>query len=221
MTETSVPLRVCVFFSGGCSALKYLSENDPNYGEKYQVVGAFTDNHKAVGVYLVRDQRIPIWVIDFRRWLRHHNRKFNDLAARAQYFTEVLGHVADFKPQLIMLSGFMLRITEPLLGRFPIINVHPADLRILGADGKPKYRGADVVADAIADGATQTCSTIHVVTTEVDCGKIICVSDPLIVPEGVDPKAHQEDMKWLCDGPAYAQALAMIAGRFAAKEKID
>ena len=114
------------------------------------------------------------------------------------------------RADLVILSGFMRIISEPLLGSVPIINVHPADLRILDKRGKPKYTGDDAVTDAINAGETETCSTIHLVTKEIDGGPIITVSDPLRVIPGIDPKVHQEEMKTACDGPAYAEAMRMI-----------
>ncbi len=129
---------------------------------------------------------------------------------RKDYFGSLLSIVSLYQPDIIMLSGFMLSITEPLLNYCPIINVHPADLRITYGNGKPKYTGSNPVAVAINAGERYTASTIHVVEKEVDCGKIICVSEPLYVLKGITPKDHQEKMKMQCDGPAYKKALELI-----------
>jgi phosphoribosylglycinamide formyltransferase-1 len=122
----------------------------------------------------------------------------------------MLNLIKPFNPDIILLSGFMLEITEPLLGYCPIVNVHPADLTVKGKNGKPKYTGDDAVTMAINDGQKYTASTIHFVEKEVDCGRIICVSDPLIIKEEVDPSEHQEKMKTMCDGPAYREALRIL-----------
>jgi len=129
---------------------------------------------------------------------------------RNDYFKEMLGLIKPFNPDIILLSGFMLEITEPVLGYCPIINVHPADLTIKGNDQKPKYTGDDAVKMAIKDGQRYTASTIHFVEKEVDCGRIIYVSDPLLVEEGINPSDHQEKMKTMCDGPAYREALRIL-----------
>jgi folate-dependent phosphoribosylglycinamide formyltransferase PurN len=107
----------------------------------------------------------------------------------------------------------MLEIRFPLLGYCPIINVHPADMRIKNTKGKTKYTGDDAVTLAINAGEKYTASTIHVVEEELDNGRIICVSAPLPVGKNVLPWEHQEKMKIFCDGPAYQEALRMICER--------
>lgn len=209
----SKPMRVAVFFSGGASSLKYLLENDSNLNKKYQIVVAFTDNPQAAALNLVKQADIQLIQLDFHNWCRQNQVKFNDLKARQNYFRQISHLIKPFKPDIIMLSGFMLLITEPLLTKYQnrILNVHPADLTILNQQGKRKYTGIDAVAQAISAGEKSTRSTIHLVTAEIDNGPIVTLSDPLIIEHGSDAKTHQEKMKWACDGPAYARALTLLS----------
>ncbi len=206
-------MRVIVFFSGGASSLKYLLEQDANLGKKYRIVGAFTDTKDASGIALVNREGIELACLDIRDWCRAHHKKLTDLKARQAYFAEVSLLIKRFGADILMLSGFMRLVTEPLLSEYEhrILNVHPADLTVLDALGRRKYAGMDAVSKAIAAGEKATRSTIHLVTEDVDGGPIVVLSDPLPVEPGVDPKAHQERMKWACDGPAYQKALALIA----------
>lgn len=215
-------MRVVVLFSGGASALKHLLENDPRLNVKYQFVGAFTDNKSAAGIELARRADIPVEIFDYRDFIRERHAKYSDWQARREYFTQVVEKLATWQPDIVMLSGFMLIVREPLLSAYKhrILNVHPADLTIMGDKGRRKYTGMDAVADAIHAGEKQTRSTIHLVTEEVDGGPIIVLSDPLPVEAGVDPRTHQERMKWACDGPAYQRALELLAsGRVWLDEK--
>lgn len=206
-------MRVVVFFSGGASSLKYLLEHDADLRKRYEIVGAFTDTKDASGIALVRQAGIELECLDIRDWCRAHNKKLTDLEARKEYFAEVGRLIKRFQPDIIMLSGFMRLVTEPLLSEYKhrILNVHPADLTILDEQGRRKYTGMDAVAKAIQVGEKSTRSTIHLVTAEVDAGPVVVLSDPLPIEPGVEPKAHQERMKWACDGPAYAKALKLIA----------
>lgn len=207
------PLRVVVFYSGGASSFKWLQENDPNFDQRtYQIIGAFTDRSDASGTRLFEGAGIEVECLDFKGWCRESGVDPKDLAGRVLYFEEVCSLIAHFKADIIMCSGFMLLVTDPLFEEYRgwILNVHPADLRITTPDGSRKYTGMNAVANAIEDGATETRSTIHVVTAEVDGGPIVVVSSPLLVEEGVDPAEHQERMKTKCDGPAYAEALVLI-----------
>jgi folate-dependent phosphoribosylglycinamide formyltransferase PurN len=205
-------MRVVVLFSGGASALKYLLENDPNLGQNYEIVGAFTDREDASGIELAQRAGIPVEIFSFKKFLEEHRAERTDPKARQAYFTEVLKRIGRWHPDILILSGFMLIVTEPLLSAFKhrILNVHPADLRVRDERGRRKYVGMDVVARAIRAGEKFTRSTIHLVTEEVDGGPILVVSDPLEVEPGVSPEEHQERMKWACDGPAYQKALELI-----------
>ena len=61
-----------------------------------------------------------------------------------------------------MESESLSALCNGILWKF---NLHKT---IVDKDDKRKYTGMDAVAEAIEDGATETCSTIHVVTAEVD-----------------------------------------------------
>ena len=203
-------------FSGGASAAEYLSLYDKNWGEKYDIVCGLSNKKKTKGELFFKLKRIPFIEVNAKEFCRENG--FDGLIAdmpqsiKEDYFYSILRKLNKFKPDLIILSGFMLVITEPLLGYVPIINVHPADLSIKDpVTGKPKYVGDDAVRMAIEDDQKSTASTIHVVSDEVDCGEIICISNHLHVPEGVNPDKHQNSMKSMCDGPAYIKALALIS----------
>lgn len=205
-------MKVVVFFSSNASILKYLLENDPNLNNQYRIVGAFTDKKNSSGIEITTQAGIECEVLDIHDWCRSHKKKFTDLRARQPYFVEVSSLIKRFQADIIILCGFILLVTEPLLSEYKnrIINVHPNDLTILDEQGRRKYTGRGTVAKAIADGEKVTKSTVHIVTEEVDGGPIIVVSDPLPVEPGIDPDVHQEKMKWFCDGPAFAKALALI-----------
>jgi len=215
-------MGVAVLFSGGASALKHLLEKDPRLNVKYRFVGALTDNKSAAGIELARQAGIPVEIFDYRDFIQERRSTFTDAHARQQYFERVVEKLAVWQPDIVMLSGFMLIVREPLLSAYKhrILNVHPADLTILDDEGRRKYTGMDAVAEAIHAGEKQTRSTIHLVTEEVDGGPIVVLSDPLAVEPGVDPRTHQERMKWACDGPAYQRALELLAsGRVWLDEK--
>lgn len=202
--------RIVVFFSGSASSLEYLLRNDPRRGEEYEIVGAFTDRYSSSGRKAVcAPNQIRCDCIDYQRWCKTMRVDPKDLKEREEYFGRVSRMTASFMPDIIMLSGFMLVITPPLLGAYHILNVHPADLRIVDDNGQRKYTGADAVTDAINAGESETFSTIHLLNEEIDGGPIITISDPLKYT-GMTPKQHQECMKVMCDGPAYAKALEMI-----------
>ena len=71
---------------------------------------------------------------------------------------------------VVVLTGFMREIRDPVLSAFRdrIVNVHPSLL--------PKFKGRNAVQDAIDDGEFETGCTVHLVTKEVDGGRILAQS---------------------------------------------
>lgn len=206
--------RIVVLFSGSASSLRYLSENDPNYGSDYQVVCGISNKKGTKGEVFCKENNINFIEFNTKHFCLNsgYDGKVRDmpLFVRTAYFAELLDLIKPFNPSIILLSGFMLEIIPPLLGYCDIINVHPANLSIKGANGKPKYTGDDAVRLAIEAGEKSTSSTIHFVEKEVDCGEIIYISNPLPIEEGSTPEEHQEKMKYACDGPAYKVALEIL-----------
>lgn len=206
-------MRIAVFFSGSASSLRYLHENDPNFGRLYHIVGAFSNNPEASGIAFCEKAQIPIKVISFSDWCRAYKVEKEDVVRRVSYFKMVLKRIEPFRANVIMCSGFMLIITEPLLSAYRgcILNVHPGDLTIKDWRGEPKYRGKYAVRDAVSAGEKETRSTVHIITRELDDGPLVSLSRPLAVIPGRSWQEHQEEQKWKCDGPAYATALEKIS----------
>lgn len=208
------PYRCAVLGSGGFSALRYLYENDPAYGRYYHFVGAFSDVPRVLGLTYAEERGIATAELDFREWCEISRVNANDVAARGPYFTEVSLIIGMWRPDFIILSGFMLIVTDPLLRLYQgrILNVHPALLSLLDEQGGRRYRGVNVVQRAMTDGQP-TGSTVHLVTGELDGGPIVAESRPLPYEPGDDPESHQRRMKTACDGPAYVAALERLFAR--------
>lgn len=229
--EADRPLRVVVFFSGGASGFRYLAEYDPNFGDEYEVVAGVTSDPDAPGIAALDESGIPVETHDIEAFYDDRGASLTDLDVREEYDGLTAEAIDPYEADLILLSGYMWILTGPITDRYPIINVHPADLTIEDSDGDRRYIGADPVYDAITDGVEETRSSVHFVTEEVDAGSILVRSRPLPVHRALVTdlleydaeggvreyaNAHQEWMKWEGDGPAIAKALELIAaGRVA------
>lgn len=224
--DAARPLRVVVFFSGGASGFRYLAEHDPNYDDLYTVVGGVTTDPDCAGVTSLEDRNIPVVKRDIKEYYDTRGAERSDLAVREDFDAETADQIGDFSPDLIILSGYMWILTDPVIGSYPTINVHPADLTITDTDDERKYIGFDPVHDAIKAGESETRSSVHFVTPDVDAGPILVRSSPhqvhtalietLREHDAADAieayaQAHQEWMKWTGDGPALAKAVALIA----------
>jgi len=84
----------------------------------------------------------------------------------------VLSKVNVFKPDLIVLAGFLLKFPQNIIAAYPnkIINIHPALLPKFG--GKGMY-GMNVHRAVLENNESETGITIHYVDEHYDEGDII------------------------------------------------
>ena len=103
------------------------------------------------------------------------------------------------KPDLIVLAGFLLRVTEDIVKAFPnkIINIHPALLPKHG--GKGMY-GMHVHEAVVNDKDKESGITIHYVNENLDEGATIfqakCEVKPTDTPEDVAHNVHELEYQY-------------------------
>lgn len=111
----------------------------------------------------------------------------------------VLGDIKSMNPDLIVLSGFLLRVPEAMVKAFPrmIVNIHPALLPKFG--GKGMY-GDRVHEAVVASGERESGITIHYIDENYDQGTTIfqakCEVLPTDTPHDVATKVHALEYQW-------------------------
>lgn len=188
------PMRVAGFLSGsGTNLVKILErqaqlDREPG-GSPFRIVVLFTDTPASNAQAIGQAYGIPVVTLDILAFYRERGRPDKrDLSLRPEFDRRILQALAPHAIDAVVLAGYMSVVTAPLLEAFPgrIVNVHPADLRIL-EKGRRKYTGDHAVRDAILAGESFLRSTTHIVRHEVDYGEILMVSKPLpvVLPEGM------------------------------------
>ena len=175
--QATAQARIVVLASGGGSNLAALlaAHDDGGYGAR--VVGVVSDKPGAGALDLARDAGVASVVVA--------PADFDD---RAAWNGGVAEAVAVFRPDYVVLAGFMRILAPSFVERFDgrIINTHPALL--------PAFPGAHGVRDALAYGVQVTGCTVHVVDAGVDTGPIIAqVAVP--VADGDDEASLHERIK--------------------------
>ena len=95
----------------------------------------------------------------------------------------------------IVLAGWMRILSSKFIQAFPdkIINIHPSLL--------PKYKGLDSIQRALDNGDKVTGCTVHMVTEELDSGRILMQEEVDILPhdtiESVTKAVHQAEHRIL------------------------
>ena len=104
---------------------------------------------------------------------------------RVAFEDRLLGALARYEIEAVVLAGFMRVLTAHFVERFPlrIINTHPSLL--------PAFPGANAAAQALAHGAKVSGATIHFVDGSLDGGPIIA-QEPVPIFEHDDAAALQK-----------------------------
>ena len=169
--------NVAIFASGsGTNA-----ENIARYFSKSETVkvAVVLSNNKKVGVHgRVNNLGIPSFVFSREEFVEG---------------SPILAKLAEYQIDLIVLAGFMNKISDALLKAYPgkIINIHPALLPKHGGKG---MFGMHVHEAVVAEGDKESGITIHYINENYDEGNIIfqakCEVLPTDTAEEVATKVH-------------------------------
>jgi phosphoribosylglycinamide formyltransferase-1 len=148
-------VKILILASGNGSN----AENIINYfRDKFYEIEWFiiTNNNKAGVIEKSKKLNIPFLILN--------KDQFNSSSA--------LIEIEKFNPSLIILAGFLLKISENIIEKFPdkIINIHPSLLPAYG--GKGMY-GMNVHNKIIENSENESGITIHYVNKNYDEGRII------------------------------------------------
>jgi len=211
------PLRVAVLCSHRAPGLMYLLNRAEDRGISYEIVCVLTSGDTF-------DEEVRVE----RRGIRTRPHPIRGFAgARHAYDAGTVKILEPFMPDLILLDGYLFRVTDPMLAayRSRIINLHLSDLALRLPSGAPRFPGIRAVRDAIAAGAAETRATVHLVDEGLDTGPPIVRSwafavSPLVAGvrtlDAADVLkayvyAHQEWMIRTAAGPTINAALRLVA----------
>ena len=150
------PLRLGVMASGQGSNFEALVESC-RQGMPRAEVSLLVVNNPACGA-VQRSERLGVpWVLADHRLQRSRE----DLDRQLIQAFRAVG------VDLVVMAGWMRIVTSVLIEAFPerLVNIHPSLL--------PSFRGRDGVAQALSAGVTLAGCTAHIVTEEVDAGRIL------------------------------------------------
>lgn len=158
--------RLAVLISGRGSNLKALVSYFSRFPVEQPDYLVISNEPGAEGLAWARAQDLLTQVVC--------HRDFHD---RAQFDAALLAALHPFKPDLVLLAGFMRILTpsfcQALEGR--LVNIHPSLL--------PAFKGLDTHARAIAEGVRIHGATVHLVTAELDHGPILAQGVVPVLPE--------------------------------------
>jgi len=112
---------------------------------------------------LVRSYNIPLVCLSHKRFRTTGEEK----DWRIKYDKEVNKRIEPFAPDLCVLAGYMLIVSEELCYKYDMINLHPAP------PGGPTGSWQDVIWALIQNKADTAGAMMHLVTPELDRGPVV------------------------------------------------
>jgi folate-dependent phosphoribosylglycinamide formyltransferase PurN len=185
---TKGKMRVAGLVSGSGASFRTIIEQQLVLQAKgtcpYEVIAIFTDNPRSKVFHLGKEFEVPVFSRDILAFYEKQGAKITDRRIREEFDKETLKTLEPLKPDFLAYAGYVWATTVPLVNAFIGVNAHPADLSV-EKDGKRAYAGANGVRDALEAGETELRSSLHLVTSEVDGGPILLLSEPLRVDKGL------------------------------------
>ena len=155
-------LRVAVMVSGGGTNLQAIIDAINNKTiTNAMIVGVISNNANAYALTRAKDNGIEAVCVSPK-----------DYEDRDEFNDALLAKVNEFKPDLIVLAGFLVKIPEKMVHEYShrIINIHPSLIPSFCGVG---YYGLHVHEEALKKAVKVTGATVHYVDEGMDTGEII------------------------------------------------
>ena len=223
------PLRVGLLCSRRAPGLGYLISHDANRGRLYDLACCLTSEEAFEDQATAAAGGVPVITHPIRTFCRSRSWRVSDPVGREAYDAEMAERLARYDLDLVVLTSYLYRLSEPMLAAFRhrIVNIHHSDLTLRNQDGSPRLPGIRAVHLALHDGLNETRATVHLVTRELDQGPPFLRSwafpvSPLVghaLCSGADDVfrayayAHQEWMIRATWGPLASVAIELVARR--------
>jgi phosphoribosylglycinamide formyltransferase-1 len=163
--------RIVILISGRGSNMEALVRACAAQAWPARIEAVLSNRPDAPGLAFASRAGIATAVVDHRA---HGSREAFDAALEQA--------VQAFRPDLVVLAGFMRVLGPAFVARFAgrLLNVHPSLL--------PAFPGLHTHRRALEAGCHVTGATVHLVTAELDCGPIVIQSAVPVRP-GDDEQA--------------------------------
>ncbi|KGJ88727.1 phosphoribosylglycinamide formyltransferase [Thalassotalea sp. ND16A] len=184
--------RIVVLISGSGTNLQAIIDACKNQYIEGDVVGVVSNKADVYGLTRAQNSDIATCVLSHK-----------EFDSREAYDIELIANIDTFKPDLVILAGFMRILTPGFVQHFQgkLLNIHPSLL--------PKYQGLNTHQRAIDAGDKEHGVSVHFVTEELDGGPVILQAKvPVFESDSADDLAsrvHQQEhriyplvAKWFC-----------------------
>ncbi|WP_273754228.1 phosphoribosylglycinamide formyltransferase [Bartonella sp. MM73XJBT.G] len=187
--------QIVVFISGNGSNMVALAQASQQKGYPAEIVAVICDNPRANGIEKAQNHNLPIHIID---------RKIYN--TKEEHEEGIFTILDQYKPDFLCFAGYMRLISSRFVKLYEgrILNIHPSLL--------PSFKGLNTHERVLQAGVKITGCTIHLVTEDMDAGKILAQAAVPVYPDDTSECLAQRVLK--AEHKLYPEALkAFIEGK--------
>ena len=170
----------CIFVQNILFIMKRIAVFASGSGTNAEKIAEYFKGDKDIEVALIVSNKADAYVHERAKKLNIPSFTF----AKTEFdeATPVINLLKQHQVDVVVLAGFLLKISQPLIDAFPnkIINIHPALLPKFG--GKGMY-GSRVHESVIAAGEIESGITVHYINEHYDEGAVIFQTKCKVMPE--------------------------------------
>ncbi|MCL2051263.1 MAG: phosphoribosylglycinamide formyltransferase [Lachnospiraceae bacterium] len=194
-------MKIVVLVSGGGTNLQAIIDGINNGTVRNcKITGVISNNRNAYALERARNHHLPAAIVSPK-----------DFESREEFHQRLCEQIVEMNPDLIVTSGFLVRIPENVLAKYAgrIINIHPALIPSFCGVG---YYGIKVHEKALERGVKITGATVHFVDEGMDTGPIL-LQKAVEVLAGDTPELLQKRVMEQAEWVILPQAIDLIANR--------
>jgi len=189
------PLRIVVLISGGGTTLRNLIKHIDAGKLRVDIPLVISSSSKAKGIQFAKDAGIDAAVI---------RRKAFD--SQDAFSEAVFSRCREVNGDLVVMGGFLKRITIPEDFTNRVTNIHPALIPAFGGDG---FYGHFVHEAVLEYGVKVSGCTVHFADNEYDHGPVIVQKAVAVLDNDTPDTLAARVFEAECE--AYPEALQLIA----------
>ncbi len=192
-------MRLLVLVSGGGTNLQAIIDSVNNGSiTNTEIVGVISNNYDVYSLERAEKAGIKNEVLSPK-----------DFPDRSSFNRAFLSKLDEYKPDLIVLAGFLVVIPEIVIDKYEgrIINVHPSLIPSFCGKG---YYGLKVHKAALDRGVKVSGATVHFVDSGTDTGPII-LQKAVYVEKGDTPETLQKRIMEEAEWKILPEAINLIA----------
>ncbi|MET3589986.1 phosphoribosylglycinamide formyltransferase-1 [Bartonella silvatica] len=167
--------KIVIFISGNGSNMVALAKASKKKEYPAEIVAVICDKPHAAGIEKARNNNLPVHIVD--------RKNYPTTEAHEESIFMVL---EKYQPDLLCFAGYMRLISPHFVKLYEgkILNIHPSLL--------PSFKGLNTHERVLQSGVKITGCTVHLVTEDMDAGRILAQAAVPVYPnDTVDSLAQK------------------------------